>query len=164
MSNISNTEDKRRDLIKMAKGIEQSYYIDYCVDVKGHLTILSGDTWVDGQPNELNLKPTEDDLHLYRDGDFAKREQAAASQLTPQQIIDAYLDFRAQHPEDGYGVMHVIAIKWCNHPEDNLRADRDDLADVQLEIRRRNRAYIKELYGDDLPLDYDFRADYDRHK
>ena len=38
---------------------------------------------------------------------------------------------------------------------------REDSDAVFLELKKRNRAYIKEFYGEELPLDFDFKARYE---
>ena len=155
----ANTEDNRRRLIRIAKGQRQYYCVEYCVDVKGNITILGGDTLGDNATEDMLVRmATEEYVWLYdhwrNGGDFIRRENEAAGNIPTAAIINAYLEFRAQHPNDGYGLGSVL------FDGSNKRAERDDIDAVKLELKRRNRQYIKELYGEALPLDYDFLAAY----
>lgn len=156
--------ENRRLLLNMMRGYAEHYTIDFCVDARGILTIMGGDVRRDCMAhvgNDLHAMHTEDDLGYYLHGrEIMNMENAAAAKYTEDDIVAAFLDFRQQHPRDGYGLWHDIAKRWCNAPEDGLRGRRDDEAAVREELKRRNRAYIKEMYGEDLPLDFDFRSDY----
>lgn len=78
---------------------------------------------------------------------------------TPRDVlIRAFLEFRKSHPADGFGLLHSI----LGSVDDGTRRDRDDKEEIQRELQKRNRQYIFELYGEKLPLEFDFRADYDR--
>lgn len=155
-------------LLSLVGGGTQFYAIDFCVDIKGNITILSGaPLGMNVHGDIFGVGITEDYLHLYdgwqRGADLVRMEHEAAAKVTRAQLLAAYRDFRQQHPCDGYG-LHAIAQKWQHLPDDGLRAERDDIEDVKRELRRRNRQYIAELYGERLPEDFDFRADYDKRQ
>lgn len=156
----------RQKLINMANGGHTCYHIDYCIDIKGNITILGGFTMPDRFPEDMFIRrATEFDIHLY-DGwkhgaDLVRMEAEQAEKLERSRLVAAYLQFRKEHPKDGYGITHDLLIRQCNWPEDGNQALRNDAAEVDLMLKRRNRQYIKELYGEDLPVDFDFRKDYD---
>ncbi len=154
----------RKQLIKLVKGEPQYYMITYSVDIKGNITI-----W-DGGPLEhhdlFNQRSTEDHLHLYdgwrRGAELVQLEREAADRITREALVGAFLEFRKQHPRDGYGVFCYNANSWAGGKDNGFQADRTDKEDVERELRRRNREYIFELYGERLPVDFDFVADYNR--
>lgn len=158
----TNTEDNRRRLINLAKGKKQYYCIEYCIDVKGNITIFGGDALGEAATQHMFVQmSTEQYVWLYdgwhNGGDFVKREREAADATPKEAIVDAYLKFRAQHPNDGYGMGAVLFER-----DKDKRAQRDDIDAIKLELKRRNRQYIAELYGETLPLDYDFKAAYEQ--
>lgn len=169
---MTATDEKRQTLIHMAKGGVQRYCIDYCIDVKGNITILGGDELpITADADMFSQHTTEDYLWLF-DGwkkgkELTNKERENAAALPRETLIAAYLNFRKEHPTDGYGFMAIIDN--CVGNRDGLRDGsaprrqlyRDDIADVWQELKRRNREYIKELYGITLPIDYDFKAAYD---
>lgn len=158
--------DNRKQLIKLVKGETQRYYIDYSVDIRGNITIWGGIPLSDNATHDLFLhKTTEEYLHLYdgwnRGGELVRMEAEAAEKLPREELVRAFLDFRRQHPQDGYGLLNDVWKKWCKgYPQDGCRGQRDDFEEVKAELRRRNRQYIAELYGEQLPEDFDFYADY----
>lgn len=157
-------EDKRRMLLHMAAGGQQYYCIEYCVDIKGNITIFGGNVLRDTYTHDMLIcVPTEDYIWLYdnqRSGrDFANREHEAARNVSRDDLVAAYLEFRAQHPHDGYGNLNYKLCHLAGVPVD-MPADRSDIDAVRLELKRRNRQYIAELYGKQLPLDYDFLTEY----
>lgn len=167
MDTQEQTKVNRQRLMKLVRGGTQFYHIEYCVDVKGNITILGGEALAEHVAHDMFIRrATEFDLHLYdgwkRGGEMVRMEQEAARNIPREALVAAFLDFRQQHPRDGYGMLHGIAQRWCGADKDELQAERSDIADVERELRRRNRQYIAEMYGDVLPIDFDFRADYDR--
>ena len=153
----------RELLIKMAKGEPQRYEIRFSIDIKGNITIWGG------EPCEYHdcfiQLHTEDYLHLYdgwnRGGELTRMEREAGENLNRADLVRAFLEFRKEHPTDGYGMFH--GCKWLGRggADDGLRTERDDRDEMKLELRKRNRQYIFELYGDKLPLDFDFKKDYE---
>lgn len=156
----------------MVRGGRQYYTIEYSVDIKGKITIWGGGPRDEAATEDLfcNYR-TEDGLHLYDGGrhgrEFVRMEREAASKVTREELIQAFLEFRRLHPRDGYGLINGIGRKWASGGGDGLSSDdflleRIDKEAVLLELKKRNREYIEELYGEKIPLDFDFRADYDR--
>lgn len=163
------TEQNRRRLINIAHGAQQYYCIDYCVDIKGNITILGGEALDDSATCDMFSRHTTEDYIWLYDGwkkgkDFTNREKEAAAKITRDELIAALAEFRKQHPNDGYGFLH--GLKWAvgdsEAKDDGKSMYRDDIDAVRIELKRRNREYIKELYGDVLPLDYDFAREYDK--
>ena len=151
--------DNRKRLIKIMRGEPQFYTIVYSVDIKGLITIWGG------EPCETNdffiQRQTEDYLHLY-DGwnhghDMVKMEWQKAGETPREVLVGAFLEFRKTHPTDGFGLLHGFGHK----VDDGTRVDRDDKADIERLLRERNRRYIFELYGEQLPVDFDFKKDYE---
>ena len=167
MQTKSTAADNRKQLIKLVKGQPQYYYIDFSVDIRGNITIWGGIPLPDNATHDLFMhRATEQDLHLYdgwnRGAELSRMEQDAAENMPREELVQALLDFRKQHPHDGYGIMHDIWKKWCKgYPQDEMRGRRDDYDEVKAELRRRNRKYIAELYGEQLPEDFNFLADYE---
>lgn len=159
------TYDNRKRLIRMAQGATQYYCIEYSVDIKGNITIWGGEPLAPHMMHDLFCRRvTEDYLHLYDNwrhgGELVRMEQEAAERITRAELIAAYIAFRKQHPNDGYGMLHAIAQRWCGADKDDMQAERADVEDVRRTLRERNRRYIAELYGETLPIDYDFKAAY----
>lgn len=152
--------DNRKRLIKIMRGEPQFYEIVYSVDIKGLITIWGG------EPCEVHdffiQRQTEDHLHLY-DGwnhgaDLVNLERQKAGEMPREALVRAFLEFRKTHPTDGFGLFH----NYGKRVDDGTRVDRDDKEEIQRELKKRNRQYIFELYGEKLPLDFDFSADYDK--
>ena len=167
MDTQEQTKVNRQRLKKLVRGGTQFYHIEYFVDIKGNITILGGEPLAEHVTHDMFLRrATEFDLHLYdgwnHGGDMVRMETEAAKRIPRETLVRAFLEFRQQHPRDGYGLMHNIAQHWCGAEKDDLQAERSDIADVERELRRRNRQYIADMYGEVLPVDFDFRADYDR--
>lgn len=167
MTQGTATQDNRKRLIRLAQGGVQFYHIEYCVDVRGNITILGGEALAEHVTHDLFVRrTTETYLHLYdgwkRGGEMVRMEEAAAKRIPRAQIVAAFNDFRQQHPRDGYGMLHGMAQRWCGAEQDGMKAERSDIAEVEAELRRRNRKYIAELYGEQLPDNFDFLADYNR--
>lgn len=166
MQQQDTTAQNRRNLIKYVKGIPVTYTIEFSVDIKGNVTIWGGEQNAEHEQNDLFIrKPTEQYLWLYdgwnRGAELSRMELEQAQNMPREVLIQHLLDFRKQHPHDGYGAWHIIKRKWCSgYPQDDFRAERDDEEEVKLELRKRNRQYIAELYGEQLPVDFDFYADY----
>lgn len=161
------TEQNRRRLINLAHGAQQYYCIDYCVDIKGNLTILGGEALDDNATCDMfSRHTTEDYIWLYdgwkRGKEITNREKEAADKITRDELIAALLEFRKQHPNDGYGFVHGLQQRINGEAADGKTMYRADIDAVRIELKRRNREYIKELYGDVLPLDYDFSREYDK--
>ncbi len=154
----------RKLLIKMAKGEPQRYEIRFSIDIKGNITIWGGEP-CEYQDCFIQLA-TEDYLHLYdgwkRGGELSRMEREAGENLKRADLVRAFLEFRQKHPTDGYGMFH--GCKWLGRDgaDDGLRAERDDREEMKLELKKRNRQYIFELYGEKLPLDFDFKKDYEK--
>ena len=90
------TEQKRRRLINLAQGAQQYYCIDYCVDVKGNITIIGGEALDDMATCDMfSRRPTEDYIWLYggwqRGKEFTNREKEAAAKITRDELIAALL-------------------------------------------------------------------------
>lgn len=152
--------DNRKRLIKLAMGEIQRYEIIYSVDIKGNLTIWGGEPCENH--DQFTQKPTEEYLHLY-DGwkhgrELVEMEHKMADNIPRTELVRAFLDFREKHPFDGFGILHGYG----QTVDDGTRKDRDDKQAVERLLRERNRQYIFELYGEQLPLDFDFSQDYDR--
>lgn len=152
------TENRKR-LIKMMRGESQQYEIIFSVDVRGNVTIWGGEP---REHHDLFIqKPTETYLHLYdgwkHGGDMVQMERDEAEKIPRGDLVRAFLDFRKAHPADGFGVLHG----YPKPVEDGTRRDRDDKNEVERELRKRNRQYIFEMYGEKLPLDFDFKQDYE---
>lgn len=167
MQPLQQLSETRRTLIKLVKGGTQYYHIEYSVDIKGNITIWGGEKLGEHMEHDMFMfRTTEFDLHLYdgwrHGGELCRMEREAAKNITRDELIQAFTQFRQQHPRDGYGMLHEIAQHWCGAEKDDLKGKRNDEEEVQQELRRRNRQYIAELYGEHLPVDFDFRADYDR--
>lgn len=155
------TEEARKMLLRAAKGGKHYYQIIFDVDAKGNITIYGGrDTTDDGMQRHFLIWGHEPDdyIWLYRGkngedygSDFMKRRRDARAKITDEDIVKAYLQYRATNPEeiDEYGGI--------------LPPIRADYKAIDAEQRRRNRAYIKEFYGEDIPIDYDFNAQYDKY-
>lgn len=161
------TKMNRQRLLKLVRGGTQFYAIEYSVDIKGNITIWGGEPLAEHVTHDLFVRrTTEPDLHLFdgwkRGGEMVRMEEAAAKRIQRAQIVAAFNEFRQQHPRDGYGMLHGMAQRWCGADKDELQGKRTDEEAVQQELRRRNRQYIAELYGVELPVDFDFRADYNR--
>lgn len=161
------TEQNRRRLINIAHGAQQYYCIDYCVDIKGNITILGGEALDDTAAGDMfSRHATEDYIWLYdgrkRGKEITNREKEEAEKITRDKLIAAYLEFRKQHPNDGYGFIHGLQQRINGEEDDGKTMYRADIDAVRIELKRRNREYIKELYGDVLPLDYDFSREYDK--
>ncbi len=155
---MDNAIDNRKRLIKMAKGEPQFYRIEYSMDIKGNITIWGGEPC---ENIDMFVQiPTEDYLHLYdgwnRGGELARKEREMADNTPREEFVRAFLEFRKTHPFDGYGLLY----KMGQDIEDGTRRERDDKAEVKKELKKRNRQYIFELYGEKLPLDFDFEKDY----
>lgn len=164
------TEEKRKMLLKAAKGGRTLYEIDYNIDAKGIITILGGST-LDGEQYTkhflMNIGDHDDYVHLYRGqngedygSDLLKRKREAEARTTEDEIVAAYLEYRRQHPEHVGSMLGSLGA-YINDGK-HIPMMREDSAEVILEMKRRNRAYIKEFYGEDLPLDFDFKARYDK--
>lgn len=161
------TKQNRKRLMNMVKGGTQFYLIEFSVDIKGNITIWCGEALEDHVAHDMFIRrATEAYLHLYdgwkRGGEMVRMETKAAEGITRDELVKAFLQFRQQHPHDGYGVFHKIAQRWCGAEKDEVEAERSDKEAVEHELRKRNRQYIAELYGEHLPVDFDFKADYDR--
>ena len=161
------TQDNRKRLIRIAKGGTQFYHIEYSVDVRGNVTIFGGEPLAEHVAHDMFVRrTTETYLHLYdgwkRGGEMVRMEAEAATHVTREQLVQAFLQFRQQHPRDGYGMLHGMAQRWCGAEQDGLQAERSDKAEVERELRRRNRQYNAQLYGDVLPDNFDFLEDYNR--
>lgn len=167
METREQTKRNRKHLMNLVKGGTQFYLIEYSVDIKGNITIWGGEALEDHMTHDMFIRiPTELDLHLYdrgnKGGEMVRMETKAAEDITRDELLKAFLLFRQQHPRDGYGILHSIAQRWCGAEKDDRQAERSDKEALERELRMRNRKYIAELYGEHLPVDFDFRADYDR--
>ena len=153
------TESRKR-LIKMMRGEPQHYEIRFSVDVRGNITIWGG------QPCEYQdlfiQKQTEEYLHLYdgwnHGGEMAQMERDEAEKIPRGDLVRAFLEFRKAHPADGFGMLYG----YSEPVTDGTRRERDDKMEVERELRKRNRQYIFEMYGEKLPVDFDFKQDYER--
>lgn len=150
------TEQARAMLIEAAKGGGRFYEIDYSVDAKGIITIWGGST----------LDATNFSKHFFINcfGDYdtyyyeapdgtpygrqlQEMAKQAAEKLTEDDIVAAYRKFCRQRPQDaGYSICSGLA----NEGTPYRRTDADE---VEKELRRRNRAYMKEFFNVDVPED-----------
>ena len=168
--------DSRQKLINMMRGKPAEYYtIEYSVDIKRNITIWRG----------AALKPSRIELDwFYRIpcaiGQYStflpegkklfEMENEVAATLTREEIVNAFLDFRKAHPRDGWGggLMFITdeeCLEGFKGYEVGMPYDRDDHKQVTEELIKRNREYIKELWGVDLsgyPLDFDFFKEWER--
>lgn len=164
----------------MAKGKPTEYYaIDFSVDIKRNITIWRG---VVIKPSEkiypidwFSYYPGEVGIHssfLPEGEKLLEMEREVANSLTRDELINAFLDFRKAHPRDGWGydlffIREEDLINECKGYEEGMRVDRDDKKQVYEALQRRNREYIKELWGVDLsgyPLDIDFAKEWERRQ
>ena len=163
------TEEKRKMLLKAAKGGQTFYEIDYNIDIKGIITILGGSTLEGEQYHRhflMNVGDHDDYVHLYRGkngedygSDLLKRKRDAEARTTEDEIVAAYLEYRRQHPEHVGSMLGSLGA-YINEGK-QIPTMREDGEEVLLELKKRNRQYIKELYGEELPLDFDFKARYE---
>lgn len=168
--------DNRQKLINMMQGKPAEFYaIDYSVDIKRNITIWRGAAL---KPSSIQLDwffriPCEIGEHSHFLPAYRKlydMENEVAATLTREEIVNAFLDFRKTHPRDGWGGGLVFCIpEDCadcfKGYEEGMQYDRDDEKQVNEELIKRNRDYIKELWGVDLsgyPLDWDFADDWER--
>ena len=163
MDSMDLATANRKRLIKMAKGEPQHYEIRFSIDIRGNITIWGGEP-CEYQDMFIQFS-TEDYLHLYdgwnRGGELTRMEREAGDNLKRADLVRAFLEFRKKHPTDGYGLFHGCKWSGGNVADDGLRTERNDLEEMKRELRKRNRQYIFELYGERLPIDFDFRKDYD---
>lgn len=157
---MATISDKRKHLIKMMRGEPQYYEIIFSVDIKGNIIIWGGNP-CDGMDIFIQ-RETEEYLHLY-DGwhhghDLVKMERENAEKIPRDVLVGAFLEFRKSHPADGFGLLYGFS----EPVTDGTRRERDDKMEVERELRERNRQYIFEMYGETIPVDFDFCADYDK--
>ena len=150
--------DNRKRLIKLANGEPQRYEIIFSVDVKGNITIWGGEPC---DTTDMFIQQiTEDYLWLYdgwnHGGDLARMEREMADKIPRRELIKEFLLFREKHPFDGYGLS-----LYGDRSNDGIRIERDDKTAVIQALKERNRQYIFEMYGEHLPIDFDFKKDYD---
>jgi hypothetical protein len=148
--------DNRTMLINAVKGEKRSIHYDiwYSVDCMGKITIWSGEET--NAEIDFNVRvTTEDHIWLHPIGRKIW-EMENERIVTNAELINEYRKFREQHPFDGW-----ICETYKNK---NLRFDRDDLEEMEIELKRRNRQYMKELFGVDIPLDFDFDKDFNERK
>ena len=150
------------------------YAIDYSVDIKRNITIWRGAAlkpspididWIVRSPCEIGIHSSS--LPVWKK--LVDMENEIAATLTRDEIVNAFLDFRKAHPRDGWGGLFHISeeelINECKGYEEGMRLDRDDEKQVAEELIKRNRDYIKELWGVDLsgfPIDWDFSKEWER--
>ena len=97
-------------------------------------------------------------------------ENEVAATLTREEIVNAFLDFRKAHHRDGWGggilfIRSEDCLERFKGYEEGMTYERNDGQQVSEELIKRNRDYIKELWGVDLsgyPLDWDFADDWER--
>lgn len=144
--------DNRTKLINAVKGESQEihYYISFSVDCIGNITIWEGEE-TNAEIDLLLRVPTEDYLWLHPIGKKLY-EMEYEREIPKTELIREYRNFRKEHPFDG----------WCfaAYENKNLRPDRDDREEMEIELKRRNRQYMKELFGIEILLDFDFYKDY----
>lgn len=168
--------DSRQKLINMMRGKPAEFYtIEYSVDIKRNITIWRG----------AALKPSIIELDYFfripcSVGQYScflpegkklyDMEHEVAATLTREEIVNAFLDFRKAHPRDGWGggILFITSEECLEHfkgYEEGMTYERNDEQQVGEESIKRNREYIKELWGVDLsgyPLDFDFFKEWER--
>lgn len=145
--------DNRKMLINAVKGEKQkiNYTIWFSVDCMGKITIWNGEE-NNGGVNFYTKITTEDYIWLHPIGRKIW-EMESERVVTDAELVGEYRKFREQHPFDGW-IFETYRNK-------DLRFDRDDHEEMEIELKRRNRQYMKELFGIDIPLDFDFKKDYE---
>ena len=142
-------------LINAVKGEKRAihYTIWFSVDCMGKITIWQGEE--SNTEFDLNVRtPTEDYIWLHPIGKkILEMEREKAKEMSKAELIREYQNFRKQHPFDGW--------IFATYKNKDLRFDRDDLEEMETELKRRNRQYMKELFGVVIPLDFDFKKDYE---
>ena len=163
------TEQARKMLLKAAQGGQTYYEIDYNIDVKGIITILGGST-LDGEQYThhffMNVGDHDYYIWLYKGKngedygrDYQKRKRDAEARTPKEAIVAAYLEYRREHPEHVGSMLGSLSAN-INEGK-HIPMLREDSEEILLTLKRRNREYIKELYGEDLPLNFDFKARYE---
>ena len=148
--------DNRTMLINAVKGEKQkiNYTIWFSVDCMGKITIWQGEENNAGVNFNVRVT-TEDHIWLHPIGRKIW-EMESERVVTDAELVGEYRKFREQHPFDGW-ILETYGNK-------DFRFDRDDLEETQTELKRRNRQYMKELFGIDIPLDFDFEKAYNERK
>ena len=147
--------DNRTMLINTVKGEKQeiNYIIWFSVDCMGKITIWQGEESNAGIDFKVST-PTEDYIWLHPIGKkIIEMEHEREKEISKAELVREYQNFRKQHPFDGW--------IFATYKNKDLRFDRDDLEEMEIELKRRNRQYMKELFGIDIPLDFDFKKDYE---
>lgn len=170
--------DNRQKLINMMQGKPAEFYtIDYSVDIKRNITIWRGAAL---KPSTIQKDwffriPCEIGVHSHFLPAYRKlydMENEVAATLTREEIVNAFLDFRKAHPRDGWGggLLYITSddcSEYLKGYEEGMQYERNDEEQVNEELMKRTRDYIKELSGVDLsgyPLDWDFAEQWEREQ
>ena len=172
--------DNRQLLINMMQGRPAEYLaIDYSVDIKRNITIWRG-TVLKPSTNcffqqdfliRQEIPIGEHSTFLPEYDKLCKKEKEIAATLKREEIVNAFLEFRKAHPRDGWGcdlldwgAIHEMANHYKGF-ENGMEYDRADKKQLLAESIKREREFIKELWGVDLsqyPLDFDFAEEWER--
>jgi len=172
--------NNRQRLINMINGKSTELYrIVYSVDIKRNITILGGSVF---EPSTSCLPQTNflirEEIRIGEHSSFlpeynilCEMEEEVAATLTHEEIVNAFWEFFKPCPRDGWGCYSIdeetpeAPLRVCKSIENGMEYDRADKEQLQEELIKREREYIKELWGVDLsgyPLDFDFAVEWEQ--
>ena len=141
----------------------ETYEIVYSVDIKRNITIWRGAIQKNnpkycfsGKDMFARDETPTDGCTRDEGARLRAMEKEIAATLTREEIINAFLEFRREHPRDGCGGWFVdfgvddwreLAEIYAGY-EEGREDDRTDGKQVVEELARRNREYIKEFRGE----------------
>ena len=137
----------------------ENYEIVYSVDIKRNITIWRGAIQkpnpkycFSGQDMFARNETPTDGCTQDEGARLHTMEKEIAATLTRKEIVNAFLEFRREHPRDGRGGWFVdFGDDWSELAgfyagyEEGMEYDRADEKQVVEELARRNREYVKEL-------------------
>ena len=137
-----------------------NYEIVYSVDIKRNITIWRGTMQkynshyaFSGHDMFSRIVTPTDGCTRDEGARLHEMENEIAATLTREEIVNAFWEFRREHPRDGCGGWFVddgmtdcsdLAKIYAGY-EEGMQYDRADEIKVVEELARRNREYIKEL-------------------
>lgn len=180
--------NNRQKLINLTQGKKEAFYcVEFSVDIRRNITIWRGSELKprNNSPignfdwfSRIETPVGQYAIFLPEYSKLDKMEKEIAESLTRDELLTAFFEFRKAHPRDGWGVFMLNLT--LQSPSDTnkelffdtyagyeagMSFDRDDEEQVFEALQRRNRDYIKELWGVDLsgyPLDFDFFKEWER--
>ena len=178
----------RQKLINLAQGKKAEFYcIEFSVDIRRNITIWRGAELIPRPCTTIGTfdwfsrveTPVGKYSHFFPEYNrLNEMEKEVADSLTREELLTAFFAFRKEHPRDGWGVFMLnLTLQSLSDKNEELvfdtyagyeagmSFDREDGEQVFEALQRRNRDYIKELWGVDLsgyPLDFDFFKEWER--